>query len=198
METIPPSAIQKRITDQVEESIRVQRDFFKKESSRLAQVAEKMSTTIASGNKILICGNGGSAADSQHFAGEMVGRFLSERRALPAIALTTDTSILTAIGNDYGYEEVFSRQVEGLGRSGDLLFAISTSGNSPNVLRAVEAAKGLDIPIVALTGQDGGELGKLADIHLNVALGKNSPRIQETHIMIIHILVDLLDTYFHK
>ena len=126
----------------------------------------------------------------------MVGRFLRERQPLPMISLTTDTAILTAIGNDYGYDEVFARQVEALGSSGDLLFAISTSGNSPNVLKAVAAAKRKNMRVVSMTGKDGGKLGGISDIHLNVALGKNPARIQETHIMIVHNLVDLVDEFY--
>ena len=180
----------------VAEAMRVKQDFFAKSSRELIAAATLMGTTLASGNKILILGNGGSAADAQHFSGEMIGRFMKERRPLPAIALTTDTSILTAVGNDYGYDQIFSRQVEGLGQKGDLLFAISTSGNSPNALRAVESARKIGMKVVAMTGNTGGKLGMDADIHLNVALGKNSPRIQEVHITIIHLLVDLLDEFY--
>ena len=180
----------------VAEAMRVKQDFFAKSSRELIAAAKLMGTTLASGNKILILGNGGSAADAQHFSGEMIGRFMKERRPLPAIALTTDTSILTAVGNDYGYDQIFSRQVEGLGQKGDLLFAISTSGNSPNALRAVESARKIGMKVVAMTGNTGGKLGMDADIHLNVALGKNSPRIQEVHITIIHLLVDLLDEFY--
>lgn len=184
------------IQSAVEESNQVKTDFFERNAEALVEVAKKMGEAIRGGKKILICGNGGSASDAQHFAGEMVGRFLKERRALPAIALSTDTSVLTAIGNDYGYDQVFSRQVEGLGASGDLFFAISTSGNSPNVLRAVESAKAKGITVVALTGKDGGKLGGVSDIHLNAGLGQTSPRIQEAHITAIHVLVDLLDAHF--
>lgn len=184
------------LSERVAEAVRVQSDFFEKNSAALVDTAKLMGDALASGKKILICGNGGSAADAQHFSGEMVGRFMKERRALPAIALTTDSSVLTAIGNDYGYDQVFSRQVEGLGNAGDILFAISTSGNSPNVLKAVDSARNLGMKIVAMTGNTGGKLGALANIHLNVALGKNSPRIQEVHITVIHMLVDLLDEFF--
>ncbi len=188
----PKSSIQNAL----EESNRVKRGFFEKNEESIVEVARKMGGVIKAGNRILICGNGGSASDSQHFAGEMVGRLMKERRALPAIALTTDTSVLTAVGNDYGYDQVFSRQVEGIGASGDLLFTISTSGNSPNILRAAESAKAMGITVVALTGKDGGKLGRMADVHLNAGLGVTSPRIQETHITAIHVLVDLLDEYF--
>lgn len=181
---------------QVDESIEVKKDFFAKSRENLVAVAKLLGGTLQSGNKIIICGNGGSASDSQHFAGEMVGRFLKERRPLPAVAITTDTATITAIGNDYGYDQVFSRQVEAIGKPGDVLFAISTSGKSPNVLKAAESAKKMGIKIVAMTGGAGGPLGQLADHHLNVALGKNSARIQEVHIMCIHLLVDLVDEFY--
>lgn len=181
---------------QLEESRAVSEDFFRKSSSLMVEVAKLMGATVEKGGKLLICGNGGSASDSLHFSGEMVGRMMRERRPLAAIALPGDVSALTAIGNDYGYEHVFSRGVEALGREGDILFAISTSGKSPNVLKAVESARKQKMKVIALTGKDGGPLGKMADIHLNVALGKNSPRIQETHIQVIHLLVDLMDEFF--
>lgn len=181
---------------QLDESRAVSEQFFKENAGLMIEVAKLMGATVEKGNKLLICGNGGSASDSLHFSGEMVGRMMRERRPLPAIALSGDVSALTAIGNDYGYEYVFSRGVEALGREGDLLFAISTSGKSPNVLKAVESARKQKMKVIALTGKDGGPLGKLADIHLNVALGQNSPRIQETHIQVIHLLVDLMDEFF--
>lgn len=184
------------IEKQIEDSIAVKREFFARQSADMIRSAECLGECLRKGGKLLVCGNGGSASDAQHFSGEMIGRFLKERRALPAIALSTDTSVITAVGNDYGYEKIFRRQVEGLGRAGDILFAISTSGNSPNVLEAVAAARALDMQVIALTGGNGGKLGALADIHLNVALGKNSPRVQETHIAVIHLLVDLLDEFY--
>lgn len=181
---------------QLEESRKVSEDFFRRNADLIVKVAKLMGETVCRGNKLLICGNGGSASDSLHFSGEMVGRMMRERRPLAAISLTGDVSSLTAIGNDYGYEYVFSRGVEALGREGDILFAISTSGKSPNVLKAVESARARKMTVVALTGKDGGALGKMADLHLNVALGQNSPRIQETHIQVIHLLVDLMDEFF--
>jgi len=181
---------------QVEESRQVRDDFFRQHSSLLIEVSRVMGEVIGQGGKLVICGNGGSASDSLHFSGEMVGRMMRERRPLPAISLTGDVSALTAIGNDYGYDQVFARGVEAYGRKGDILFAISTSGKSPNVLKAVEVAKRIGMRVVALTGNDGGPLGKQADHHLNVSLGKNSPRIQETHILVIHLLVDLMDEFF--
>ena len=185
-----------RLQDQMQEAHHVADDFFAKHSIDLINVAEEMGKCLAAGGKILTCGNGGSASDAQHFSGEMIGRFMKERKALPAIALSTDTAILTAVGNDYGYDQIFSRSVEALGNAGDMLFAISTSGKSPNVLKAVEVARGKKMKIVAMTGGSGGSLGAMADFHLNVAMGKNSARIQEVHIKIIHLLVDLLDEIY--
>ncbi|MFO7713902.1 SIS domain-containing protein [Desulfosarcina sp.] len=140
---------------------------------------------LLSGGKLLICGNGGSASDAQHFAAEIVGRFEKERRAYPAVALSTDTSILTAVGNDYGYDEVFARQVDGLGRAGDLLMGISTSGNSPNVIRAVKRAGSLGVKTVGLLGNDGGALKGLVDQAI-VVDSATTARIQEAHIFILH------------
>jgi phosphoheptose isomerase len=181
---------------QIEEAQAVREEFFRRQSELVVKVAHLMGETIHGGGKLIICGNGGSASDSLHFSGEMVGRMLKERRPLPAISLTGDVSALTAIGNDYGYDKVFARGVEAYGRRGDLLFAISTSGKSPNVLQAVEVARRIGMNVVALTGNDGGPLGRQADYHLNVKLGKNSPRIQEVHIQVIHLLVDLMDEFF--
>lgn len=185
-----------RISSQVEESMAVKAEFFKRSSESLVQAAEIMGQSLKKGGKVLVCGNGGSAADAQHFAGEMIGRFLKERAAIAAVALTTDTSVMTAIGNDYGYEFVFSRQVDGLGKPEDVFLAISTSGNSKNVIRAIESARRIGMKVVGLTGGSGGAMAKLCDIHLNVSLGKNSPRIQETHLMCVHLLVDLIDEFF--
>lgn len=184
------------LRSQVEESERVRRDFYEHNTDTLLAVAKLMGDSIAKGGKLLICGNGGSAADSVHFSGEMIGRMMRERRPLPAIAIPSDISMLTAVGNDYGYDQVFSRAVEAFAQKGDLLFAISTSGKSPNVLKAVEVAKKRGVKIVALTGNKGGPLGEAADFHLNVALGKNSPRIQEVHIQVIHLLVDIMDEFY--
>ncbi len=163
---------------------------------RLGEVAQALGECIRKGGKLLILGNGGSAADAQHMAAEMVGRMMIERRPLPALALTTDTSNLTAIGNDYGYDVVFVKQVEALAKPGDLILAISTSGNSKNVVLAVEKAKQLGCKVVSLTGGTGGKLKALSDVSLNVSEGKNSSRIQETHIFAIHSIVDLLDRFF--
>jgi D-sedoheptulose 7-phosphate isomerase len=158
--------------------------------------ARMMGDCVRNGGKILILGNGGSAADAQHMAAEMVGRMMLERPPLPAIALTTDSSNLTAIGNDYGYDLVFVKQVEALAKKEDVIIAISTSGNSANVVKAVEAARTRGCKIIALTGGSGGKLKGLSDVLLNAALGQNSSRIQESHIFAVHTLVDLMDRYY--
>jgi D-sedoheptulose 7-phosphate isomerase len=151
---------------------------------------------VKAGGKVLIFGNGGSAADAQHMAAEMVGRMLVDRRPLPAIALTTDTSNITAIGNDFGYDSIFIKQVQALARKGDVVLAISTSGNSKNVLAAAQEAKKLGCTVIALTGGAGGALKSHCDIWLNASKGTNSSRIQETHIFAVHSMVDLLDRFF--
>lgn len=161
----------------------------------LAGAAQRMAEALATGNKVLACGNGGSAADAQHFAAELTGRFERERPGLAGIALTTDTSALTAIGNDYAFEQVFSKQVQALARPGDLLLAISTSGNSANVVRAVEAAHAAGAGVIALTGRDGGRMAHLlghGDFELRAA-SQITTRIQETHILLLHCLCDAVD-----
>ena len=178
------------------ESIAIQEQFVRDHGADLVRVAEMVGKAVATGGKVLILGNGGSAADAQHMAAEMVGRMLVERRPLPAIALTTDSSNLTAIGNDYGYEFVFVRQIQALAGKNDLVLAISTSGNSKNVILAVEAARQIGCKVVVLTGGTGGKLRELADVCLNASGGKSSSRIQETHIFAVHSIVDLLDRYF--
>ena len=160
----------------------------------LLEVAKLASSTIKANKKIMLCGNGGSAADSQHIAAEFIGRFEKERKSMAAIALTTDTSALTAIGNDYGYEEVFSRQVEGLGQSGDLLIGISTSGNSKNVIKALEVAKKKGVNTVALVGdKPNGVMQTIADYVL-VAPSANTARIQECHILMMHTICQLVES----
>jgi D-sedoheptulose 7-phosphate isomerase len=149
-------------------------------------------TALKAGARILFCGNGGSAADAQHAAAELTGRFRRERRGLPAIALTTDTSAITAIANDYGFDQIFARQVEALGRAGDVLIAISTSGESLNVLAATERAAALGIRTIALTGRDGGGLAALADVTLLVP-ATDTARIQEAHIFLLHSLCEAID-----
>ena len=158
----------------------------------VASAGLRVRTALEKGRKILICGNGGSAADSQHMAAEFVGRFVKERQSLPALALTVDTSLLTAVGNDYGFDCVFSRQVEGLGQEGDVLIAISTSGNSANVVKAVKTAKEKGIYVIALTGQNGGILAKESDLCLAVP-SQVTARIQEMHIMIIHMICEIAE-----
>lgn len=158
----------------------------------VASAGLRVRTALEKGRKILICGNGGSAADSQHMAAEFVGRFVKERQSLPALALTVDTSLLTAVGNDYGFDCVFSRQVEGLGQEGDVLIAISTSGNSANVVKAVKTAKEKGIYVIALTGENGGLLAKESDLCLAVP-SQVTARIQEMHIMIIHMICEVAE-----
>jgi D-sedoheptulose 7-phosphate isomerase len=155
--------------------------------------AGQLAEAIRSGNKILICGNGGSAADAQHFAAEIVGRFQKKRRAWPAISLSTDTSILTAVGNDYSFANIFSRQVEGLARQGDILVGISTSGNSPNVVNAITTAKGLGAKTIGLLGGDGGKLREQADLVVLVP-SANPARIQETHIFVLHYWAEFIES----
>ena len=165
----------------------------------LARAGEALASALKNGRKALACGNGGSAADSQHFAAEIVGRFERERPSLPAIALTVDSSALTAIANDYSYDRVFSRQVEGLGNAGDVLLAISTSGNSKNVIEAVKVAQGKGLVVIALTGKDGGALGKMLrpdDHHLNVAHPRTM-RVQEIHLLAIHCLCEVVDNVIY-
>lgn len=158
----------------------------------ISAVVELVVSALAHGKKLLVMGNGGSAADAQHFAAEIVGRFMMERRALPAIALSTDTSILTAIGNDYGFEAVFQRQVEALATEGDVVIGISTSGSSKNVHTAMLQAAKMGCKTVGLLGRDGGTIEGLADISLTVPC-QETPRIQECHITIIHIICDLVE-----
>jgi D-sedoheptulose 7-phosphate isomerase len=163
--------------------------------AQIARAGEALAAALGAGRKVLSCGNGGSAADSQHFAAEMVGRFERERRGLPGIALTTDTSALTAIANDYDFDRVFSRQVEALGQAGDFLLAISTSGNSKNVIEAIKAAQARNMAVIALTGRDGGAMGKMLrpqDFHLNVAHPRTM-RVQEIHLLAIHCLCEMVD-----
>ena len=156
-------------------------------------VAEDLADRLERGNKIMICGNGGSAGDAQHFAGELVNRFLFDRRPYAGIALTTDTSVLTAIGNDYGYEQVFAKQVEGLGKAGDALIGISTSGNADNVCLAMATARKMDIHTIAMTGGSGGKLIALVDTVLSVSCTGSTPRIQEGHGVIIHALCERIE-----
>lgn len=158
----------------------------------ILDVAAALRRALAAGNTLLLCGNGGSAADSQHIAAELIGRFGRERGALRAISLSTDTSILTSLGNDYGFDDVFARQVEGLARPGDVFIGISTSGRSRNVLRAAQAARRAGCTVVGLLGRNGGEIAALCD-HPIIIPARATPRIQEMHILIGHMLCDLVD-----
>lgn len=160
-------------------------------------MAERCKEALKAGNKVLFCGNGGSAADAQHLAAELIGRFQKERRSLASIALTTDTSILTAVANDFGYDEVFARQVEGLGRSGDVLIGISTSGNSANVVKAALKARDTGMHTIAFTGEGGGKLKDICDITFAVP-SKVTARIQEMHIMVGHIICELVEEEYDK
>jgi D-sedoheptulose 7-phosphate isomerase len=182
------------IRNSVADSLALKKAFFSANEELIAKVGREICSAIENGNKVILYGNGGSAADAQHIAAEWVGRFMRERQPFPAIALTTDTSILTAIGNDYGFDQIFARQVRAMGRKGDIAVAISTSGNSMNVLAATNIAREIGMITVGLTGRDGGELGSRVQYHLNVP-HKHSARIQEVHIMIGHILCELVDEY---
>ena len=181
------------IRSQLDESSRIKILIKEQYSEAILETAEIMIKSLKSGGKLLMCGNGGSAADSQHFAAELIGRFMREREPLPAIALTTDTSILTAIGNDYSYDDIFKKQVQALGASQDVLIGLSTSGNSKNVLNAFEAAKEKGMTTIGLTGKGGGQIAKESDYSL-VMPTDTSGRIQEAHITIIHIWCDLIES----
>jgi D-sedoheptulose 7-phosphate isomerase len=158
----------------------------------IVAAARAIDEAFTAGGRLLIFGNGGSAADAQHMAAELVGRFVRERAAMPALALSTDTSILTSVGNDYGYERVFARQVEALGRPGDVALGITTSGGSPNVVAALGVAKARGLKTVALTGRDGGLAGAASDIHINVP-AESTARVQEVHGTIIHVICELIE-----
>ena len=178
-------------------SIAAKRVFLREHAQTLADVGVLLAARFARGGKLLLFGNGGSAADAQHIAAEFVNRFVIERPPLPAIALTTDTSALTSIANDYGYEDVFAKQVRALGREGDVALAISTSGTSPSVVRAVAACRKLRLHTVGLTGGDGGKLRGMVDHLLNVSATRDTARIQETHILAGHVLCHLVDEHLH-
>ncbi|OGJ20188.1 phosphoheptose isomerase [Candidatus Pacearchaeota archaeon RBG_13_36_9] len=168
------------------------KNYFLKEAENIKKVSEEIIKCFNNGNKILIFGNGGSAADAQHIAGELIGRFKLERRALPAIALTTDTSVITAWSNDYDFSEVFERQVEALAKKGDVLIGISTSGNSQNVLKALKKGKEIGTINVSLTGGNGGKIKLASDININ-SPSQNTPRIQECHVLAYHIFCELAE-----
>ena len=187
--------LQVRTAQHFLDNIEVQQVAAKELPVTVALAILAMVECLNSGGKIMACGNGGSAADAQHFAAELMGRFERERRELAAVALTTDTSILTAVGNDYSYDQVFSKQVRGLGKSGDILLAITTSGNSKNVIKAVEAAQAKGIKVIALSGKGGGQLNKVlgANDLLLAAPASRTARIQETHLVLLHALCDGID-----
>jgi D-sedoheptulose 7-phosphate isomerase len=184
-----------RVARHFEDSAQTKLDALETMAAPIAAAVEAMTHCLINGGKLLACGNGGSAADSQHFAAELIGRFEAERQELAAIALTTDSSILTSVGNDYSFNQIFARQVRGLGHAGDVLLAISTSGNSGNVIEAIRAAHEADMRVVALTGRGGGQIGEMLgddDIHLCVP-AERTARIQETHLVAIHCLCDGID-----
>lgn len=190
------SAYRDQIVDEIEESIATKRRVLQEQVAVIDEIAHVLINALRQGNKVLIFGNGGSAADAQHIAGELVSKFRRERRALPSISLTTDTSILTSIGNDFGYDYVFARQIEALGRAGDIAWGISTSGNSPNVLRAMKAAREQGMITIGFTGQGGGNMTSTADFCFRVP-SQSTPRIQEAHITAAHILCELIEQEFY-
>jgi len=178
-----------------DEAIDLKRRMAETLAPRIAEAGEALADALRNERKVLACGNGGSAADSQHFAAEIVGRFERERPGMPAIALTTDTSAITAIANDYSYDVVFSKQVESLGRKGDFLLGISTSGNSKSIVEAIKVAQARGMRVIALTGRDGGAMGKMLgpdDAHLNVSHPRTM-RVQEVHLLVIHCLCEVVD-----
>lgn len=176
-----------------EESIACKRSFLEENLHALEKVVDLIVRTFSNGHKLLIFGNGGSAADAQHIAAEFVNRFRIERPPLPALALTTDTSAITSIANDYDYKEIFAKQIRALGKEGDLAVAISTSGNAANVLAAIDACKELKITSVGFTGGSGGQLAKSADYLLRASASTSTARIQETHILAAHVICELVD-----
>ncbi|MDE0286589.1 MAG: phosphoheptose isomerase [Gammaproteobacteria bacterium] len=184
-----------RVIDNFAESIRIKTDAVNQLAPAIASAAGSLTACLLNGSKILCCGNGGSAADAQHFASEMINRFEQERPGLPAIALTTDSSVLTSIANDYQYADVFSRQVRALGQTDDTLLAISTSGASHSIIHAIDAAHDRRMSVIALTGRNGGQVAEMlqdTDMELRVP-ADSTARIQEVHLMIIHSLCDLID-----
>lgn len=182
------------IKDQIKKSFETKQAIYQDEEllNKIVEVCKLCVELYRGKNKTILAGNGGSAADAQHIAAELVGRYGFDRPSIPSLALTTDTSNLTAIGNDYGYDKVFSRQLEGMGQEGDIFIGISTSGNSKNIINAFEVAKQKGIKTVALVGRDGGKMAKMADIAL-VVPSDSTPRIQESHILIGHIICDIIE-----
>lgn len=187
--------IHHRIQEHFKQSVEAKINASEVLGTPIANAAELMVKALLDGHKILCCGNGGSAADAQHFAAELINRYERDRPSLPAIALTTDTSAITSIGNDYSFDEIFSKQIRGLGAPGDVLLAISTSGHSKNVVQAIAAAHDREMPVIALTGKDGGDIGRMLrtqDVEIRVPAHKTS-RVQEVHLLVIHCLCDLID-----
>jgi D-sedoheptulose 7-phosphate isomerase len=176
-----------------EESMHAKKAFLKENLDILIAVIDLIAQAFLRGNKLLTFGNGGSAADAQHIAAEFVNRFRIERPPLPALALTTDTSTITSIANDYDYKEIFAKQLKALGKEGDVALAISTSGNAANILAAIDTCKKLQIITIGLTGGDGGKMARRADHLLRVSESKNTARIQETHILIAHVICEMVD-----
>jgi D-sedoheptulose 7-phosphate isomerase len=183
------------VAETLDGAIRAHERFRALDHASVIAAAEVMIEALGRTGRVLAFGNGGSAADAQHFAAELVGRFQRERRGLAALALSTDTSVLTSIANDYGYDRIFGRQIEALGQSGDVAMAISTSGNSPNIRQAVETAQRMGLITIALTGSDGGVIGRLAQIHINVP-ESSTARVQEVHRTVIHAVCDLIEQAF--
>ncbi|MDQ5988177.1 MAG: Phosphoheptose isomerase [Syntrophus sp. SKADARSKE-3] len=174
------------------ESAQLKESFVNENLTRIVSVVEAITGALKSGNKILLFGNGGSAADAQHLAGEFVNRFLIERPPLPAIALTTDTSVITSIGNDYDFQEIFSKQIRALGHAGDIAWGISTSGTSKNVVKGLEQAKKMGLVTIGMTGRDGGNIAGIVDHSLNVS-STSTPRVQEVHITLGHVICQMVD-----
>jgi D-sedoheptulose 7-phosphate isomerase len=187
------------ITNQIKESLNIKKEILYDSSFQelLLKACQLCVQAYKKDNKLLIAGNGGSAADSQHIAGELVSKFYFDRPALPAIALTTDTSILTAIGNDYGYQDLFSRQIEGNGNRGDVFLAISTSGNSKNLIKAIEVSKNKGIAVIGLTGENGGNMREMCDVIIKIP-SNETPRIQECHILIGHLICSYIENEIFK
>jgi D-sedoheptulose 7-phosphate isomerase len=191
--------LDKHIKSHFDEGIELRTRMAQTMPAHIVRAGEAIVAAVRAGKKVLSCGNGGSAADSQHFAAEFVGRFERERPGMPAISLTVDTSALTAIANDYDFDRVFSKQVEALGNAGDVLLGISTSGNSKNVVEAMKVAQSRGMVVIALTGRDGGAMGKMLrpqDFHLNVAHPRTM-RVQEIHLLVIHCLCEVVDNMIH-
>lgn len=187
--------MKKAIEDIFQESIQVKKATLDKNKDKIVAAVKIVTKSFKKNHKVVFFGNGGSAADSQHIAAEFIGRFQKERKALPAIALTTDTSILTALGNDYGFDIIFARQIEGLAQKGDVAFGISTSGNSKNVIEGIKKAKRMGLTTISLTGGLGGKLAKLTDVSI-VVPSKKTARIQESHLCIAHTICELVENQF--